>query len=523
MSKRKPIKITYSTLGSPDPLIDQYFDEALATVQGWMGQTHQLYINGEWRSTQETFEKRSPVDTSLVMGRFQLGRQQEINDAMAAAKAAYPQWRATPWQERVRLLRKVVELVGERMFEIGAVNTMEVGKNRLESLGDVEEAADFIRVYCDSMEQNNGFITPQLQENEKISNTSVMKSYGVWAVISPFNFPIALSGGPTAAALVTGNTVVLKPAEDTPFGPLLLAQCFVDAGLPPGVFNFVTGDKETGRLLVDHPDVAGVTFTGSYKVGMDIYSKLAQGPTARPVIAEMGGKNATIVSKNANLDKAVQGVSRSAFGLQGQKCSACSRVYVHESIKEQFVQKLAEAAKKIKIGDPSKAENWMGPVSTAKAYENYKRNVADMKQSGAQIATGGETLEMEKDGYFVAPTVVADLPQSHPLWKQEMFLPIITVASFGDLKEAMQQVNDVPFGLTSGFYSEDEQEIQWFLDNIETGVTYINRPTGSTTGAWPRYQPFGGWKGSTTTGIGSGSTMYLLRYMREQSQTIVKG
>jgi len=521
MSKREPVKITYSTLGTPDPLIDQYFDEALATVKGWLGQTHKQYINGEWRTSHDSFTTTSPVDTSLVMGTFQLGGKQDIDAAMAAAKAAYPAWRATPWQERVRLMRKTVELISDRLFEIAAVNTLEVGKNRLESLGDVEEAADFVRCYCDAMEQNNGFIIPQLRENDKISNTSVMKPYGVWAVISPFNFPIALSGGPTAAALVTGNTVVLKAAEDTPFGPSLLAQCFIDAGLPAGVFNLVTGDKETGRLLVDHPDVAGVTFTGSHKVGMEIYSKLASGPNARPVIAEMGGKNATIVSKNADLNKAVQGVSRSAFGMQGQKCSACSRVFVHEAVKGEFVKRLAEAAKKIRIGDPSKSENWMGPVSTAKAYENYKRSVAEMKKKGARIVTGGETLELEKDGYYVAPTVVDDLPQSHEFWKQELFLPIVTVAGFDDLKDAINTVNDVPFGLTGGLYSEDESEIQIFLDNVEVGVAYVNRSTGSTTGAWPRYQPFGGWKGSTTTGIGTGSAIYLQRYMREQSQTIV--
>ncbi len=520
MPPRKQIKITYSTLGSPDPDLDRYFDEAVAETRKHLGETHQLYINGTWRSTSQTFSNTSPVDTSLVMGHFPLGGQAEIDEAVAAAQAAYPAWRATPWQERVKLMRGVAELISERMFEIAAVNALEVGKNRLESLGDVEEAADFIRVYCDTMEEHNGFYLPQLNENEHINNRSVMKPYGVWAVISPFNFPIALSCGPSAAAIMTGNTVVLKPAEDTPYGPLLLAQCFADAGVPAGVFNFVTGDKATGRMLIDNPAIGGVTFTGSYKVGMEIYAKIAQGANARPVLAEMGGKNAAIISQKADLNKAVQGVMRSAFGLQGQKCSACSRVFVHDSIKDEFVRRLSEAAQTIKIGDPTLSENWMGPLATAAAYRNYQQNVAEIKASGGKITTGGETLD--KQGYYVAPTVVDDLPADHKFWQQEMFLPIVTVAGFADLNEAMRKANDVQFGLTGGFFSEDENEVAWFLDNIEAGVVYVNRATGATTGAWPRFQAFGGWKGSTTSGRGAGGAYYLQQYMREQSQTVVK-
>ena len=350
------------------------------------------------------------------------------------------------------LLRRAAEIISDRLFAIAAVDSLEVGKNRLEALGDVEEAADFIRTYCDAMQENHGFAVRQRAESRHHRNTSVLKPYGVWAVISPFNFPIALSGGPTAAALIAGNTVVLKPAEDTPFGPTLLVQCFVEAGLPPGVINFVTGQKETGRALVDHPGVDGITFTGSYRVGMEIYAKVASGRRPRPVITEMGGKNPAIVARSANLDLAAEGVARAAFGLSGQKCSACSRVYVHADVKDAFAAKLAAQAEKIQIGDPTQQEYWMGPVINRRAYEAYKAHVAELRAQG-HILTGGTTLDPH--GFYVAPTVVDDLPESHALWQQELFLPIVLVTGFTDFDDALAKANDVDFGLTAGCYSED--------------------------------------------------------------------
>jgi 1-pyrroline-5-carboxylate dehydrogenase len=334
---------------------------------------------------------------------------------------------------------------------------------------------------------------------------------------------MALAGGPTGAALVTGNTVVLKPAEDAPWTPTLFAQIvaevFEEAGVPAGVFNMVTGGKETGRALVEHPDVAGITFTGSYKVGMEIYRESATGPHARPVLAEMGGKNAAIITRNADLEKAVQGVVRSAFGLQGQKCSACSRVFVDKSIHAQFVDRLVAATEAVQVGDPSQADVWMGPLSTARAYANYQAAVAELAASG-DLRTGGALLDPA--GYYVAPTVVDNLPADHEIWQKELFLPIVCVAGVSGLDEALARANDVPFGLTAGIYSEDSGEVERFFDTVEAGVVYANRESGATTGAWPGYQPFGGWKGSSTTGRGSGGAHYLQQYMREQSQTVVR-
>ena len=234
----------------------------------------------------------------------------------------------------------------------------------------------------------------------------------------------------------------------------------------------------------------------------------------------MGGKNPTIISKKADIDKAAMGVMRSAFGLQGQKCSACSRVYVHQDVKNEFVTKLLENSKQINVGDPTDKDNWMGPVANKSAFNDYKEFVADLKANG-DILYGGEVLEDKGNGYYVAPTIVDNLPEDHRLWKHEMFLPIVTLAPFADLDDAMARANDVEYGLTAGFFSEDDDEIQWWLDNIEAGVLYVNRASGATTGAWPGYQSFGGWKGSGSTGKAAGSFYYIQQYMHEQSQTVV--
>lgn len=518
--KRKHIKVTYSNLSSPDPLLHDYFEEDVLSVKQNKPESYPLYIKGEWRTSDATFEKTSPIDTNIHMGIFPQASQKDVDDAVAAAKSAYRAWRDTPWQERVKLLNKVADLISERLFEMSAVLSLEVGKNRLEAIGEVEETADLIRYCTQAMQDNDGFVKSMSNESEKHNNHSILKPYGVWAVISPFNYPCALSGGPSGAALIAGNTVVHKPAADAPLTAYMLAQCFHDAGLPPGVYNMVSGGDEPGKLLVDNRDIDGLTFTGSYNVGMQIIRKfMAGGDYVRPVIAEMGGKNATIITDNADIEKAAYGVMRSAFGFTGQKCSACSRVYVHKDIKDKFLDKLVELTANIKVGDPTIRENYMGPVINKTSYEAYKNYVEEMSDSG-HILIGGKTLDTG-NGYFVAPTVVDNLADDNNLWKHEMFAPIVSVRGFDDKEEAMTMANAVSQGLTAGFFSEDHDEITWFLNNIEAGVIYVNRATGATTGAWPGYQAFGGWKGSTSTNKAAGSHYYLQQYMREQSHTIV--
>ncbi len=515
---RKRIKVTYSTLGSPDPLLHEYFDEDVADLKQNLGRSYSMLIDGQWIAGDRSFEGRSPINTDWLLGKFALSSGEHVRQAVAAAKAAFPAWRATPWQERCARLTQVADLISERLFEISAAVSLEIGKNRLEAIGEVEETADLIRYCVDAMRDNQGFDRPLLSESDAHFNRSLLKPYGVWGVIGPFNFPAALTLGPAGAALIAGNTVALKPAAEGALTACLLAQCVQDAGIPPGVFNMVLGGDAPGKALTADPDLAGLTFTGSYEVGMGILQRFTTAAGYyRPVIAEMGGKNPTIVTRQADLDKAALGVMRSAFGLTGQKCSACSRVYVDAAVKEAFVDKLVELAAEVSVGDPTKADVYMGPIISANAYQAYQDYIEELR--AGEIRHGGETGDAE--GYFVAPTVVTDLPDEHRLWRHEMFAPIVAVRAVEDKEEAMRLANDVALGLTAGIFSEDPAEIEWFLDNIEAGVLYVNRPTGATTGAWPGYQSFGGWKGSTGSGKAAGSWYYLQQYMREQSHSIV--
>ncbi len=517
-------KITYATLGVPNPELHDRFDQALERVRAGMGQTHPMLIGGQPVKAEETFEDRSPINCDWLLGRFQKGTAQHARDALAAARKAFPVWSGLSWKERVKIVRRVAALIEKRIYDLSALVSLEVGKNRLEAIGDVQETADLIAWCCDQMEANGGFIKPMGKESLQCSNTSVLRPYGVWVVISPFNFPFALAGGPSGAALVAGNTVVFKPATDAAYAGLEIARCFLDAGLPEGAFNLVTGPGSTiGSELFTSPEADGITFTGSYSVGMHIYCTFANGRYPRPCIAEMGGKNPTIVSRKADLDLAAMGVMRSAFGLQGQKCSACSRIFVERPVKQAFTEKLLALTAKIRIGDPTRRDVWLGPVVGQNAYTDYIAYCDELGQAG-KILTGGRHLIADElgQGYFCAPTIVDELPVDHRLWKHEMFLPITVVAAVDSLEEAMHRANNVEYGLTAGFFSSDPAEIEWFFNNIQAGVTYVNHQVGATTGAWPGYQPFGGWKGSGSTGKAGGGLYYVQQYMREQSRTLVK-
>ncbi len=517
-------RLTYSTMFDPPPELHQRFEVALERVRGQLGCEHPQWIGGAPRAAGEFFEVRSPIDRGWLLGRFPRGSAQDAADAVSAAADAFRGWAATPWRERVRLLRRVAALIEERVYDIGAAVALEVGKNRMESLGEVQETADLFAWYCDQMEANDGF-DRRLPDDPLAGfvsrNRSVLKPYGAWAVIAPFNFPFALAGGPVAAALVAGNTVVFKTATDTSWSGLLLLEVLRDAGLPAGVINYLTGaGGEVGAALVADPRVAGVTFTGSYEVGMGIVRRFAQ-TWPRPCIAEMGGKNAAIVSRHADLERAATGIVRSAFGLQGQKCSACSRVYVERPVAEALRALLVEKTRRIAVGDPTRRENWMGPVINEAAYLRYQRCAENLKRHGT-IYSGGKVLVEGAlaEGWFVAPTV-ATAPPDYRLWREEEFIPLVLVGEVDSVAEAIDRTNDSDYGLTAGFYGAAD-EIPAFLDRIEAGVVYVNRPQGATTGAWPGYQPFGGWKASGTTGKAIGSYYYLPQYLREQSQTVVE-
>ena len=525
MPDGQAFKLTYSTMFNPPEELHARFDAALQDFkQRGMDRDHAQWVNGQALMDGERFEVRSPIDQDWVIGRFVQGSAAQVDQAVQAARAAFPAWAATPWPERVALLRRAARLIEERVYAISAAVAVEVGKNRMESIGEVQETADLIDWYCDQMVQHDGFDRvladdplPQFRSH----NRTVLKPYGVWAVVAPFNFPFALSGGPVGPALIAGNTVVYKVSPETSLSGWLLLECLRDAGLPPGVVNFVTGGDATGRALVQHPQLAGTTFTGSHAVGMEVLRASVIGPYPRPCITEMGGKNATIVTRHADVERAALGIVRSAFGLSGQKCSACSRVYVEQALAEPLRERLVALTRALAVGDPTVAQNWMGPVINRSAYERYQRLATHLKAIG-RIDTGGAWLTEGAlvRGFFVAPTV-ARAPLDDAAWGDEHFLPVVLVGEVASLEEALQRANATDYGLTAGFYGSSEEMAQ-FHREIEAGVTYANRPQGATTGAWPGYQPFGGWKGSGSTGKAIGSFYYLQQYMREQSQTVVE-
>ncbi len=520
-------RLTYSTMFNPPEELHTGFDKAVAKLKENLGKEYGMIIDGKDVFADEKYEDRSPVNTDWVLAMMQKGNATQADMALAAARKAFPAWSRTPWQKRVQLVRKAASIIEKRIFELGAAMALEVGKNRMESLGDVQETADLMYFSAQMMEENDGFIKPLGKDplvGYDSTNTSYLRPYGVWVIISPFNFPFALTGGPTGAALVAGNTVVIKPATDTAWIVRLYAECLREAGFPDGVVNFVTGPGSTlGQALVECSDVDGVTFTGSFDVGMKLHRDFGQCNYIRPIILELGGKNPSIVSRHANLDDAATGIVRSAFGLQGQKCSANSRVLIEEPVYEEMIGKLKERTEKLVIGDPTERNTYLGPVINQSSYNDFKNFSEEINQAGGRFLTGGhvKTGGIYNKGYYCQPTFVTDLPYDHRLWQYEMFLPITTIGKVSSLDEAMKIANNVNYGLTAGFYGS-AKEVAWFYDNIEAGVTYTNRPQGATTGAWPGFQPFGGWKGSGASGKNSGGYYYVQLYMHEQIRTLVK-
>jgi len=519
-------KITYATM-SGDALDDLHreLDVAIERVKSVFGRSYPLVIGGHEVRAANEFDDRSPIDTRILLGTFQSASREQTRDAIAAAKGAYPAWSARPWQERVALLKKAADGIRERRWELSALMGYEAGKNRLECVGDVEESADLIEYYCNQVETHHGFETTLgvLGPNEE--NSSVLRPYGVWAVISPFNFPLALAAGPAGGALVAGNTVVFKPASATPLLGYKLLEVMVDAGIPAGVFNFITGGGGTaGQELIDNLDVDGIVFTGSKDVGMHLIRDNATRKVPRPLIIEMGGKNPAIITASADLDKATDGVMRSAFGAQGQKCSACSRVYLSKPIRDEFVRLLVEKTKKIKIGNPLNRDVYLGPVINEDAVTTYEKAIAMATRDGGRILAGGRRLTGDEfaHGHFVEPTLIDGLPTSHPLFSEELFVPITVLGDVATLDEAIDLANSTEYGLTAGIFSEDDKDIQRFFDRIQAGVTYVNRRAGATTGAWPGINSFGGWKASGSTGRGTGGPYYVQQFMREQSRVRIR-
>ncbi len=518
-----PLKITYATLRADNEELHALYEAGLEKAKGRLGQYHRNFIDGAERDGDGTFEVRSPIDSEILVGTFAKGTRADTQDAIAAARRAQPAWFRLGWEKRLEILRRAADLISERQMEYGGLMAIEVGKTRLEALGEVEEAADLIRYYAKTAEDNRFYDHPMDNLGDAAVHTrSILRPHGVFAVISPFNFPMALSMGPSSAAMMAGNTVVFKPATVGAMSATAVKEAYRDAGVPDGVFNLVMGPGDTvGDELQTNLGIDGIVFTGSYEVGFELFRNFSK-RYPRPCIAEMGGKNPAIVLRSADLEEAAEGILRASFGYGGQKCSANSRIYVEKPVHDEFVRLLVEKTEKLVVGDPLPRTAFLGPVIDQRAVDRHQRAVADARLDGA-VFIGGERLSdgALARGFYVEPTVVGNLPSSHRLFQDELFAPFTAVCAVDSLDEALRLANDNVYGLTAGVYSEDPAEVQRFLDEVQAGVLYVNRRAGATTGAWPGVQAFGGWKGSGSTGKSGLSMYYVAQFLREQSHTIV--
>jgi 1-pyrroline-5-carboxylate dehydrogenase len=517
-------KITYTSAAGDLDQFHHLFDEALDRVRAAAGASYPNMIGGEpVGGAGEPLDDRSPIDTSFLLGRFAAAGTAEVDLAVRRAQAAQRGWGSRPWQERIAILRRAAGLIRERKYDLAALMALEVGKNRLEAMGDAEESADLIDYYCDQVEEADGFVRPMGRITSIERNTDVLRPYGVFVCIAPFNFPLALSTGMSSAALMAGNAVIYKPSEEAPWTGFRLAEIYHDAGLPAGAFNFVAGRREAiGDALWQHPGVDGVVFTGSKAVGLRIHAGLCS-RWIKPCLLELGGKNAAIVTESADLEAASEGVMRSAFGLQNQKCSATSRVYVDRKVAESFLGRLVEKTRALRMGDPTERDVYFGPVINGASVERFERAVAQAKREGT-LLVGGDRLrgEVFDKGHFVAPTI-ARLPLASTLYRDELFVPFLAVGDVSGLDEAIARTNDVEYGLTAGIFSAEPAEVERFFDEVEAGVCYANKRSGATTGAWPGAQAFCGWKGSGSTGKGGCGPYYVAQFMREQNRTVIEG
>jgi 1-pyrroline-5-carboxylate dehydrogenase len=508
-------------LSKKEDLFHDRYELALQIVKSEFGKVYPLIIGGKKIMTQTTFALHSPIDTRITLGYFSRAASKDTINAINAARDSFEIWRNYDYKRRIKICAAAAERLRRSKFEIAAWLSYENGKNRYEAMADVDEAIDFIRYYCASMETNRGFSTPMKSAHNGETSKSVMKSYGVWAVIAPFNFPAAILVGMSIGALITGNTVIIKPASTAPTSGYKFVEIMHDVGLPDGIINFITGPgTEFGRNISRNEHVAGIAFTGSVKAGHEILRRFNR-IIVRPAITELGGKNPAIVTESADLEQAAYGITNAAFGYAGQKCSACSIAYVQKKIKRQFVEELVNRNNHLKVGNPLERNTFVGPLISMDAYKNYRTYVRLASRDG-RILMGGRVCKNGelRHGFYVEPTIIEGLLEKHWLLANELFVPILCLIEYDNIKDAIRSCNRSKYGLTAGIYSKNKEEIEKFIEGIESGVIYVNRAGSATTGAMVGCQSFVGWKKSGTTGLGSGGPYYLTQFMHEQSQTI---
>lgn len=485
--------------------------EAIARVRTKLNQEYFLIINGEPHRGIEIMPSENPAEPTEIIGRIHFAGIKEAEAAINSASARFPQWADTPVEERIQCMLKAAEIMRSRRLELAAWEILECGKTWEEADADVCEAIDYLEYYAREMARLE---QPQLLGNiPGETNEYFYEPRGVAAIISPWNFPLAILTGMSSAALVTGNTVVLKPSAQTCVIAAKLMEIYAAAGFPPGVVNYTPGRGSViGDFLVQHPRVALIAFTGSLEVGLRI-NKLAaevyEGQNfVKKVITEMGGKNAIIVDTTADLDEAVKGVVISAFGYQGQKCSACSRVIVLAEIYEAFMKRLVEATRSIIIGKPEEPETFLGPVIDRSAL-NRTREYIELGKKEHQVALEMEVPPALRNGYYVGPVIFTEVSPDSRLAQEEIFAPVLVVIKVNNFTEAIQVANNSKFALTGGVFSRTPEHIELAKRQFKVGNLYINR---KITGAIVGRQPFGGFK---LSGIGSkaGGPDYLSQFL----------
>lgn len=520
MPTAKPFTPTFTNQPSVDFALEdnrQSMREALTAVKTRLGRDCPLVIGGQTIETAEKLESRNPANRQQVVGRFSVADKQHVQQAVDAAKSALRAWFDLGVQQRAEFLRAAAEQMRQRLFELAAWIVYETGKPWRDATADVDEAIDFCEYYAAEAIKLQGTAGVDVPGEE---NRFEYLPRGVAAVIAPWNFPLAILTGMSTAALVTGNTVIMKPAEQSSVIAALLMDIFAGVGLPPGVLNYLPGKGEiAGAALVAHPDVAIIAFTGSRSVGLAINATAAEvsrrgTSQVKRVIAEMGGKNAIIVAADADLDEAVAGVVRSAFGYQGQKCSACSRVVVVADVYDAFLARLVEATRSLTVGPAEEPSTVVGPVIDDEALARIKEYI-DVGKAEGRLVLAGDAGPRQEQGCFVAPHIFADVPPRARIAQEEIFGPVLAAIKAADLTEALRIANGTEYALTGGVFSRSPATLDRCRQEFLVGNLYLNR---GITGALVGRQPFGGFKMS---GIGSkaGGGDYLLQFVLPRTVT----
>jgi len=463
----------------------------------------------------ELLQREDPSNPSSVVSACHDAPDALVKLAVQASRDAQREWSRVPAPRRIEHVRRAIPFIEERLEEWAVRVALEIGKPYAGARAEGAEVLEILRQYADYASAPGAFEDQRNEDPSGLANESVLRPYGVFGVITPFNYPIVQAAGPAIAALIAGNGVVVKTSHDGPWSGHAVYELCDAMGLPRGLVNVVHGGDSPGRALVAS-DIDGICFTGSVAVGKSILGDFASGPYPRPVIAEMGGKNPVIVTDTADLEQAADGIVFSAFDLSGQKCSALSRVLVTPSAHDKLVELVGERVRDLKAGDPVDAGVFAGPVVSAEAVDRYAGLLATARGEEFHVETG----KAQDGGYFVPATVVSGVPATHRLATKEHFLPFLTISKVPTFEAALAAANNTEMGLTAGIYTGDEAEAREFLDRVEAGCVDVNVPGHATTGWWPGPQTFGGWKASGTTGKQTLGKWYFQLFGRQQARKL---